>query len=230
VRGINYYRYLTTEVDIKKMEIKIRNETKADFREVEELTRDAFWNLYFPGCVEHYLAHTLRDHPDFIPELDFVAECDGKIVGNIMYTRAWLTDEQGQILEIASFGPLSVLPAYQRKGVGSALIRYSLPIALARGIPGIVILGDPHNYCKHGFKNGRDYNIADGNGEYPYALLALELKEKAFSGHTWKYRYSEAFNISEEAAEQFDQGFAPREKGHQYSQDVFAITIRSFVR
>ena len=104
------------------MEVIIRNETENDYRVVEEVTREAFWNLYFPGCDEHYLVHKMRNHPDFLKEFDFVAEYDGKIVGNIMYTRAWLVDEPGKEMEIVSFGPISVLPAYQRKGIGSALI------------------------------------------------------------------------------------------------------------
>lgn len=78
------------------MDIQIRNETEKDFREVEELTREAFWNLYFPGCNEHYLVHKMRDHQDFIKEMDFVAVSGGKIVGNIMYTKAWLINEDGE--------------------------------------------------------------------------------------------------------------------------------------
>ena len=88
-----------------RMNITIRNEMEKDFREVEELTRETFWNLYFPGCNEHYLVHKMRNHPDFLNELDFVAEYDGKIVGNIMYTKAWLIYENSQEMEIVSFGP-----------------------------------------------------------------------------------------------------------------------------
>ena len=212
------------------MDITIRNETERDFRQVEELTREAFWNLYFPGCVEHYLVHKMRNHPDFIGELDAVAEVNGKIVGNIMYTKAWLTDENHQAIEIVSFGPLSVLPERQRKGIGSALIRHTINIAIKNGIPGIVIFGDPHNYCKHGFKNGKDFDISDMNGEFPYGLLVMELKEKAFGGHLWKFRYSDVFNVNEEEAEIFDRDFPQKEKGHQYSQDIFSIAFRSYVK
>jgi putative acetyltransferase len=213
-----------------EMDIMIRNETDQDHREVEELTREAFWNLYFPGCVEHYLVHGMRDHPDFIKELDFVAESNGIIVGNIMYTKAWLVDENKQELEIVSFGPLSVLPEYQRKGIGSALISHTLNIASRYGAPGVVILGDPHNYCKHGFKNGKDLDISDANGEYPYGLLAIELKDKAFTGHKWKFRYSDVFNINEGEVEIFDRDFPKKEKGYQYSQDIFSIAFRSYVK
>ncbi len=166
------------------MELTIRNETENDFRTVEELTREAFWNLYFPGCVEHYLVHIMRDHPDFLKELDFVAEVDGKIVGNIMYTRSWLIDELGGELEIVSFGPVCVLPELQRKGVGGALIRHTLELATAQGAKAVVILGDPHNYCKHGFKSSKDLNISDLNGDYPNGMLALELEAGALAGRT----------------------------------------------
>ena len=66
------------------MDIIMRNETENDYRVVEEITREAFWNLYVPGCNEHYIVHVMRDHPDFLKELDFVAEYNGKIVGNII--------------------------------------------------------------------------------------------------------------------------------------------------
>lgn len=212
------------------MNIEIRNETEKDFREVEELTREAFWNLYFPGCNEHYLVHQIRNHPDFIKELDFVAEYNGKIVGNIMYTKAWLINENGQEIEIISFGPLSVLPECQRKGIGSSLVNHTKNAAHEKGIKGIVIFGDPHNYCKHGFKSGKDLNISDMNGEYPYGMLALALEEQAFEGHTWKFKYSDVFNVNEEEAEEFDKSFCTKEKGHQYSQDIFSIAFRSYVK
>ena len=76
--------------------LKIRNETEADYKTVEELTRKAFYNMYVPGCVEHYLVHIMRNHEDFIRELDFVLELDGQVIGNIMYTKARLVDEEGR--------------------------------------------------------------------------------------------------------------------------------------
>jgi len=211
------------------MEIIIRNETENDYRVVEELTREAFWNLYFPGCVEHYLVHNMRNHPDFLKELNFVAEYDGKIVGNIMYTKAWLIDELGKEIDIVSFGPLSVLPEYQRKGIGSALINHSKNIAMANGVKAIVILGDPHNYCKHGFKSSKDMNISDINGNYPYGMLALVLDEKALAGHIWKYRYSAVFDIDEKDADAYDHSFEKKEKGYRYSQEIFSIAFRSYL-
>lgn len=93
-------------------EICIRNERKEDYEAVERITREAFYNVYVPGCMEHYLVHIMREHEDFIPELDFVLEYEGEIIGNIMYTRSKLVDEQGETKEILTFGPVSILPKY----------------------------------------------------------------------------------------------------------------------
>ncbi len=212
------------------MEIQIRNEIEADYGAVEELTREAFWNLYAPGCSEHYIVHTLRDHKDFIPELDYVALVDGRIVGNIMYTRAALTNAEGEILDITSFGPVSVLPAYQRQGIGSRLIQHSLPAAKGLGFKVVAIYGDPHNYCKHGFRNGKDLGISDGNGDYPYGLLALELMPGVLAGRQWRLQISPAYDCDESEVEAFDCGFPPKEKAYQCSQEIFAIAVRSFLR
>ena len=102
--------------------LTIRLETEKDYAAVENLTREAFWNVYKPGADEHYYVHTMRSHPDFIPELAFVLEKDGRIVGNIMYTKAWLEDENGERKEILSFGPLCIAPEYQRQKLGKMLI------------------------------------------------------------------------------------------------------------
>ena len=94
----------------------IRNERESDFEKVETLTREAFYNVYVPGCMEHYLVRNIRSHEDFVPELDFVLELDGEIAGSIMYTKATLTDEKGNRKEILTFGPLCVSPKVQRRG------------------------------------------------------------------------------------------------------------------
>ena len=94
--------------------LNIRNEKESDYKIVEEITRKAFYNMYIPGCYEHYLVHIMRGHEDFIPELDLVIELDGRVIGNIMYTKAKLTDENGTEKEILTFGPVSILPEYQR--------------------------------------------------------------------------------------------------------------------
>ena len=211
------------------MNIILRNEEEKDHRIVEEITREAFWNLYCPGCSEHYLVHKMRNHSDFIGELNFIAEYDGKIVGNIMYTKASLINEKGDKLSIISFGPVSVLPSYQRKGVGSKLIKHTMGIARKNGINAIVILGDPHNYCKHGFKSSKDFNISDETGNYPFGMLALELKEGILKEHKWKYQGSDVYNIDEDAADEYDKNFAIKEKGYNTSQEIFSIAYRAYL-
>lgn len=107
----------------------IRNERISDFRKVELLTRRAFWNVHVPGGDEHYLVHILREHKDFVQELDFVAETDdGKIIGNVIYTKARLADANGNKIEILTFGPISVHPDYQRMGISKALCQEDLKV------------------------------------------------------------------------------------------------------
>lgn len=211
------------------MKLSIRNETENDHRQVEELTREAFWNLYVPGCDEHYLVHIMRDHPDFIPELDFVALLDNMIVGNIMYTRSRLVDEKENGVEIITFGPVSALPDFQRKGIGTALISHSRQVALEMGYKAIVIHGHPQNYCKHGFKGSKSYRISDAEGKFPYSLLALELEQGFLSGHEWRYLESEVYSIDPQAAEEFDQLFTPKKKEYRYSQEEFRIASGAYI-
>jgi predicted N-acetyltransferase YhbS len=147
-----------------------------------------------------------------------------------MYTRARLANDTGEILEIASFGPLCVHPEFQRMGIGSRLIRHSLPAARGLGFGGVAIYGDPHNYCRHGFRNGKDLGISDGNGDYPYGLLALELAPGLLAGHHWRLQISPAYECGESEVEAFDRGFPSKEKGYQCSQEIFSIAVRSFLR
>ncbi len=211
------------------MKPEIRNETESDFREVEEVTREAFWNLYVPGCDEHYLAHILRGHPDFLPELDFVAEKDGRIIGNIMYTKSSAVSAGGTRIETLTFGPLSVLPEFQRKGVGSALVEHSLKMADNMGYKAVIILGNPDNYCKFGFKNGKDLGVSDPDGKYPYGLLVLELEKGIFGKNKWKYEISPAYNLDPEKTEEFDKGFEEKKKEFRYTQEQFSMAVRAFL-
>ena len=212
------------------MHALIRNEREEDHRTVEEVTREAFWNLYVPGCSEHYFVHKMRTHPDFIRPLACVAVVDGRIVGNIMYTVAGLTNEQGEPLATASFGPVSVLPELQRRGIGSSLIQHSLLAAKELGFKVVAIYGDPHNYCKHGFRNGKDLAISDSNGDHPHGLLALETEAGVLSGHQWRFRPSPVCECDEGEVGDFDRLFPPKQKGYRYSQEIFSIAIRSYLR
>lgn len=210
------------------MEIRIRREQPEDYQAVEKMTRDAFWNLHVPGCSEHYLAHALRGHPDFIPELDLVAERDGQVVGNIMYTKAWLEDEAGNRKEILTFGPFSVAPEVQRQGIGKQLMEASFRVAAELGYDTVVIFGHPGNYVSSGFKNCARYRISL-EGIYPTAMLVRPLRENALDGRAWSYRESSAYRIDDRAAEEFDEGFAPREKAFRASQEEFFIYSHSTV-
>jgi predicted N-acetyltransferase YhbS len=210
--------------------ITIRNEQESDFREVEVLTREAFWNLYIQGCEEHYLVHKMREHPDFIKYLDFVAVDGDKIVGNIMYTKSFILDDSGKKMDTITFGPVCVLPEYQKKGIGSALINHSKQIAIENGHRAILILGHPHNYCKHGFKVSRDYNISDPDGNYPFGLLVLELVNGALDGVNGKFYYSDVYNFDADALDEFDKQFEFKKKEYRYTQYEFQIACRAYVK
>ena len=178
--------------------IKIRNEKESDYKAVEEITRKAFYNLYVPGCVEHYLVHTMRGHEDFIPELDFVIELDDQVIGNIMYTKARLVDVAGTEKEILTFGPVSITPEYQRMGYGKMLIEHSFEQAVLLGYDVIVILGSPMNYVGHGFKSCKKLNVSMEDGRYPAAMMVKELAPNRLDGRKWFYYDSPVMAISEE--------------------------------
>ena len=197
-------------------QIKIRNEEQADYEIVEKITREAFYNLYIPGCVEHYLVHIMRNHKDFIPELDFVIELDGNIIGNIMYTRAKLTDENGHRKEVLTFGPVSILPIYQRMGYGKMLIEHSFKEAVRLGYDSIVIFGSPVNYVSRGFKSCKKYNVCMENGKYPAAMMVKELIPNALAGHKWIYQESDIMAVSEEQAQNYDNTLEKLEKKYRY--------------
>lgn len=208
----------------------IRRETEADYRQVEQLIRKAFWNVYAPGCSEHYLAHTMRQHQDFIPELDLVAELDGQLVGSIMYTKARLTEASGKVKEILTFGPIAVLPQYQRKGIGKQLILASFEQAEAMGFDTVVIFGNPDNYVGRGFQSCRRHQVHLPDGSFPSAMLVKELKPGCLAGGDWTYRESSAMAAEEQAVQQFDQQFEPMEKKWMPSQETFYIHSHSVIR
>ena len=126
-------------------EIIIRKEQPEDYLRVETIIRKAFWNLYVPGCYEHYLAHILRSHEDFIPELDLVIEKDGLVIGSVMYTKNRLIDENGAEKQILTFGPICIAPEYQRMGYGKELMEVSFQKAVQMGYEAVVIFGSPAN-------------------------------------------------------------------------------------
>jgi len=210
--------------------IIIRNENEADYALVEEITRKSFYNLYVPGCIEHYLVHIMRSHEDFIPELDFVIEVDNKVIGNIMYTKAKMVDELGKEKSILTFGPVCIMPEYQRRGYGKMLLEHSFHQGLALGYDVIVIFGNPSNYVARGFKSCKKYNISLENGTYPAAMLVKELKPEALDGRKWIYYDSPVMNIDEQEAERFDDRLEKMEKKTKPSQEEFYIHVHSIVQ
>lgn len=205
----------------------IRNEKKEDYRTVEELTRKAFWNLHCPGCDEHYLVHGMREHKDFVPELDFVLELDGRIVANIMYVKSKLVDEDGNEKEVLTFGPLSVLPEYQRKGYGKQLIEYSFVKSIELGYDTVVIYGNPENYISAGFKSCKKYNVSIEDGIFPVALLVKELREGVIENKNWSFYESSVYNIDKTQAKEFDKNFELCKKEYKPSQELFYIYSQS---
>lgn len=192
--------------------IELRPEGPADFRAVEELTRNAFWNHHAPGCDEHYLAHILRESSDFVPELDYVAVHDGTVVGNIMYTRAKIVLDRGGEREVLCFGPLAVDPAFQGQGVGGALIERTKTLARELRYKAILIFGDPEYYSRFGFIPAEQYGVGTSWGVYIISLQALELQPGALENCAGYFQESGDYQIDPEASAAFDKGFPPKEK------------------
>lgn len=194
------------------MKLIIRKEIPEDYRAVERLTREAFWNHYAPGCSEHYLAHILRESEAFVSELDFVAEKDGKIVGNIMYTRAQVRGDDQAVHPVLCFGPVSVLPDYQGQGIGTKLIEHTKRVAKGLGFPAIIIYGDPEYYKRVGFVPAEQFSIGTSWGTYAASLLACELEPGALNGCAGMFYEDDIYDLDEQKAEAFDREFEPKEK------------------
>ena len=158
--------------------MKIRLEQPSDYREVENLTREAFWNVYRPGCYEHFVLNQFRNNPDFIPELDLVMEVDGKIIGHIMFSKAELVLDDGTRCPSWTFGPISIHPDYKRKGYGLKLLNYALDKAREMGIGFLCMEGNINFYKHAGFglasMMGIHYHAEPRDAEVPY-FLAQEL-------------------------------------------------------
>ena len=190
-----------------------RTETEDDFERVEFLTREAFWNVYKPGCEEHYILHVLRGTPAVIPELNLVCETEGRIVGHIFYTRSRVLSDGGEVFPVITFGPISVSPDMQGRGIGSALIRKTLARAAETGFSGVVITGNPAYYGRFGFRPASDFGILYEDGSSFPALMALELTPGGLSGVRGRVSFDPAFTrIDPEELDRFDTQFPPKEK------------------
>ena len=211
--------------------MNIRLEKPEDYREVEELTREAFWNVYAPGCVEHFVLHNYRSNPDFIPELDFVLEEDGRIIGHVMYSKAEIILEDGSAMPAWTFGPISIHPDWKRKGYGLKLLNYSIEKAREMGIGVLCMEGNIEFYKHAGFVLASSLNIhyhaEPKESEVPY-FLAQELIPGYLDGVEGTYHTPKGYYIAfenPEAFNEFDSTFPPKEKKRQEGQIVDDCTM-----
>ena len=195
--------------------LNIRNEKREDYREVENLIRESFWNVYRPGCLEHYVIHKLRDDEAFIPELDFVMELDGKLIGQNMFMKANIKADDGRDIPIMTMGPICITPELKRKGYGKILLDYSLEKAKEYGCKALCFEGNIDFYGKSGFDLASKFGIRYHGlpeGEDASFFLCKELEEGYLKGITGEYTTPDGYFVSEEEAEKFDKNFPPKEK------------------
>ena len=198
--------------------IIIRNETVADHRAVENLVRESFWNVYRPGCQEHYVLHCLRDDPAFVPELDLVMEKDGELIGQNMFMRARIQADDGRDIPIMTMGPICIAPKYKRQGYGKRLLDHSLERAAALGCGALCFEGNILFYGKSGFTCASDFGIRYHGlpeGADTSFFLCRELIPGYLDGVTGVYGPPEGYFVAErdpEAFEAFDAGFPRKEK------------------
>ena len=193
----------------------IRLETSSDHTEVEHLVRESFWNVYRPGCLEHYVLHCLRDDPDFIPELDFVMEKDGVIIGQNIFMRASIAADDGRNVPILTMGPICIANALKRQGYGKILLDYSLEQAAKLGAGAVCFEGNIDFYGKSGFTYASNYGIRYHGlpeGEDSSFFLSKELIPGYLDGITGEYTTPSGYFVDEGDAEEFDKHFPPKEK------------------
>ncbi len=207
------------------MKINIRHEKPEDYHIVENITREAFWNLYIPGCNEHYMVYNLRKHTDFLPSLSFVIELEGEIVGSIFYCKSKVVSSDDKKWDTIHFGPVSILPHLHRKGLGRALISHSIEKAKELGHRAIIIGGYPYHYKPYGFIGSKKYGICMEDGKYYTGIMALPLYEGALDGVTGTIQFSEALYPDASGLDEYDKRFPAKEKLEMPSQAEFAAAV-----
>ena len=200
---------------MNKNDYIIRLERKEEHRQVENLVREAFWNVYRPGCLEHYVLHCLRTDPAFVPELNFVLEQDGQIIGQNVFMRAVIRTDDGREVPILTMGPICIHPHWKRQGYGKLLLDHSLEQAAALGFGALCFEGNIAFYGKSGFTFARDFGIRYHGlpeGADDAFFLCRELIPGYLDGVTGEYATPSGYFVDEGAAEEFDKGFPPKEK------------------
>lgn len=192
--------------------IIIRNETPADYHTVENLTREAFWNVYRPGCMEHYVLHNFRADPAFVNELDLVMELNGEIIGHVMYVRSVIRTDEGGEVPTLTFGPISIAPEYQREGYGKQLVEYSIAKARELGVGAVAITGNINFYGKCGFVVAKTKGIRYEEDPDANYFLVAELKPGYLEGVSGTFKDPDGYLVDEKAVEDFDASFPTKEK------------------
>ena len=193
-----------------KNNIVIRIEEKSEYREVENLVRESFWNVYRPGCLEHYVLNQLRNDPEFVPELDFVMYLDGELIGQNIFVRTAITADDGRSIPIMTMGPICIKNEYKRKGYGKILLDYSLDKAAKLGCGAVCFEGNIDFYGKSGFKYASEFNIRYHGleeGQDASFFLCKELIPGYLNGITGEYATPAGYFVDEKEAEEFDKMF-----------------------
>ncbi len=199
----------------RKPNLLIRPETEADFRAVENLVREAFWNVYRPGCLEHYVIHVLRDDPAFVKALDFVMELDGRLIGQNVFMKTHIDADDGRRVEVLTMGPIGIAPDLKRRGYGKILLDYSLEKARELGFSAVLFEGNIGFYGHSGFDYARNFGIRYHDleaGEDDSFFLCKELIPGALSDVAGVYRTPAGYYVDPDDAEAFDASFPPKEK------------------
>ena len=195
-----------------KNSLTVRQETEKDYKTVENLTREAFWNVYRPGCLEHYVLNRFRTREEFIPQLSLVLEKEGEIIGHIMYAKAEIMADDGKIIPIMTFGPFSIHPQHRGNGYGAYLLNFSMEKAKDMGTKAIAITGDVNLYGKFGFEIAKTKGIV--YKAYPDAdfFLIKELEKGFLCNLCGSYTDPSGYFVDENEAEEFDKIFPPKQK------------------
>lgn len=200
---------------MNKNDYIIRLERKEEYREVENLIRESFWNVYRPGCSEHYVIHALRDDPAFVKELDFVMEQKGHLIGQNMFMKTIIETDDGRIIDILTMGPIGITPDLKRQGYGKALLDYSLEKASDLGFGAVLFEGNIGFYGNSGFDYARKFGIRYHDlpeGADDSFFLCKELIPGYLDGVTGVYQTPQGYYVDDAEVERFDKGFPPKEK------------------
>lgn len=200
---------------MSKNDCLIRLERKEDYRKVENLVREAFWNVYRPGCLEHYLITKLRDYPDFVKELDFVMEKDGQIIGQNVFVKANIRSDDGRNIPILTMGPICITPELKRQGYGKILLDYSLKKATELGFGAVCFEGNIDFYGKSGFtfasEIGLRYHGLPEGADASF-FLCKELTPGYLNGISGEYKTPDVYFVDEAEADEFDKAFPTKAK------------------